>query len=301
MAIADAIPKLVAARMLRQLNHTAVFAGRTNRSYEPEFAQGGNVIDIVPVSPVTVGDYDPSMDITYNDADTGTKKTITVDQDKYWAVKIDDTRRRTVRPAIIDESARSGAASLVDTVDGYIRAAMDAGSSGNMAIGTNDAPLDVAELTATESQQILQIFTAADREMTRAKVPSEGRWAIVGPYMAEIVKRITSNTNFGVPESLAGAAFQGGLIGRMANLNIYESSIVPTGDSGSNDHKVEVIQFGNDYGFGFVQLIANVERIRLESRFADGIRGLYYYGGALIESAGFFKATVTIDGEAEFA
>lgn len=302
MAVADAIPTILSARILRRLQHDYVFAARTNRSYQGELSEDGKTVKVFKVNDITSQNYDPdgNTDITYTSATPDAGTTITVDQNKYWATKIEDVHRRDMTPNVLDEAARTGALGMVDVIDQYVRDQMEAGSPNQITLGTEAAPTDAQALVSDgDDGKLIAIFAAVARHMTEEKVPAAGRWAIIGPYVHEALGRILSNTATGSPESVAGEILRGGYVGNLFGLDIYSTGnadVVKKKNSETppEDIVVENIQFGNDYGYAFIELIARAERIRLEGRFADGIRGEYYYGGDFIEKTGFVKGVVTL-------
>ena len=98
MAIADALPEIISARLTRSLDADAVFAARVNQSYTAE-ARVGNKVDILPPGSVTVATYDPAADtaITYGSHAPGTAISIMLNQHKIAAFRLENIYRNASR------------------------------------------------------------------------------------------------------------------------------------------------------------------------------------------------------------
>jgi len=71
-----------------------------------------------------------------------------------------------------------------------------------------------------------------------------------------------------------------GAIGQVAGMSILVSNNAPTTGTAP---VVSHIVAGHPMGWTFAQQITDVEGIRLEGSFADGVRGLHLYGAKVIQ------------------
>ena len=291
MALPDAIPTIVAQEMLRTLRRDLVYAMRTNSSWQVNAAVGDS-IDIVPEPNVGIADYDPDSDdpIVYNKAIPGDKKTIALDQHKAFAVTLDDVRRRQAVPMLLEAGVRNGARNLRETIDAFVRDRMAADQDRDFPdIGAAGTKIDLgAALTEEHQRTIKNTFKAAVARFTMANVPMMGRWAIVGPAMKFALTTLFEQGM--LDDAVMGDTLRNGFAGRLYGLNIYEASNPPGAAN------IEQTLFGNDYATAFALQIDQTETIRLESRFADGVRGLVTYGGTVIEPASIAAVNLHYEG-----
>ena len=56
------------------------------------------------------------------------------------------------------------------------------------------------------------------------------------------------------------------------------------------------IIWGNKYGYAMLRALGEVESLRLEDKFATGIRQLYLLGGSFIEPQGFGEMSFDVTG-----
>ena len=133
MALADAIPTLLSARLLEYLAGRYVYAARTNRSWEPDLREDGDRIELLGAddSAVSVSDYTAGGTLTYGDASAGSPTTLVIDFRKSWSLKIDDINRVQARPALLDAAVAIAGDKLAAVIDDKVRTDMTAGVSGN--------------------------------------------------------------------------------------------------------------------------------------------------------------------------
>ena len=296
MPIDQAIPTIVAARMIRHLADNAVYAARVNRAYTAD-ARVGDQVDILPHGSVMVRDYNPADEteaLDYGVYEPGAKKTINLDQHKYWAITIDDVHQRQAVPAVLQSGVMVAGQALVDQVDKWVAAQMHGVSSSHRNIGTAGTKVDFAGgLSAAEQLMFKETFRAAARKMSDAKVPKPW-WAICGPVAMYALTEMFEQGQLG--DATLQDSVRNGFSGSLYGLNVYQTSS-PNGVTAST----EQVLFGNDYGYAFITQMDKTERLRLEDRFADAVRGLAVYGGTFIEDAGFFEATINFENLPDFS
>ena len=299
MAIADAIPTIVAARVTRQLESRAVFAARVNRSYTAE-ARVGNQVNILPRQAVTVAAYDPAATaaLAYTEQAPGTAIALALDQYQSFQIKLEDVYARQAIPDILTAGIESAAEALSVAQDTYVRDAMHTLTKKTLDMSTIAAKLSfVAAIPAVDANGIKRVFRAAAREMTRENIPLAGRWAIVGPVLMSALNELFESGALG--DATLQDTVRNGFRGSLYGLRIYETANpvkVITGDNLS-----EQFLFGNDYGFAFIRQMENIERLRLVDRHATAIRGLAVYGGVFIESTGFYEGNLNYENLPAFA
>lgn len=293
MPISDATPTIVAARLLRFLGDNAIYAARVNRQWTAE-ARVGNVVKILPPGSVSVADYDPAGNavLTYPEYEPGAGLDVLLDQVKSWSIKVEDVHERQSVPNLLASGVEIAGRELVKTIDEHVRDTMHGASTSNRDIGTNadGSRIDFDDALGEDSVLAFkQAFRAAVRKMDDANIPRAGRWAIVGPVAVSALTEIFESGQLG--DATLEDTVRNGFMGRLYGLQLYASSNPKTEAAGAAN-KFEQIMFGNDYGLAHISQMDNTERLRLESRHADAVRGLAVYGSKFIETDGFFEATI---------
>jgi len=288
--IADAIPSIVSARLKRYLALKTVYAARTNRNFQAELADSGDrfVVNVVDPSTVTEAAYvdqtaDSATTITYTPVGIGTAVTVQVDQQRYWSFQMTDIQEAQVKPDLMDQASAIAADKLVNVVENKVRADFWAGASKKFADIAVDFNTPANLNAGTKVHAAFQRAAAYFHEM---KIPEAGRWAIIGPLTAMYFSKVLDNDDIRNAASENQDAFRRGFMGMVSGIQTFVSPI-------NLSSGVEQIIFGNDYGYLFVDQVDKVETLRLEGSFGTGVRGLYTYGGKMLEDTGFLRAQVT--------
>ena len=298
------VPKLVAAALLRQFYNDRVYSARVNNTWRNMLNPYGDSIIINRPQEVTIGDYDKT-EISYGDADVGSPLTLTMDKVKYWSVQFDDLDRAVSRIDLLQESVREFATKLAEQVDTDIRAKQVAGAtdiSGQLpgAIWAS-AGVDLSDKSVLDQFETDDLdIDVIHRIMDVQNIPMRGRWAIVNPYFAQVVRRIAlkSDRILTSPQSPAGRIVSNGLMGEFAGIMWYVDSgnhidtLGTLSGSGATQKRdlTQSLLFGVDSAVAFIDQIRKTERLRLEKRFSDAVRGLYKYGAQNVYSRRIFKA-----------
>lgn len=294
MAIADAVPTIVAARMIRYLRGRYVYAARTNRTWQPDAAYGDEV-DVVPIddTTVSVSDWTKNGTIAYNTVAPGTHKSIQLNTRKYWAIKIDDVDRVQARPNILEAGVQVAADKLAKEIDDDIRGEMTPGTA-NVTIPSSGSIAVNAAISDANALAVMGAFVAAKRHLAIDKVPEGERvWAIVSPWTLELLTLIlgtTQDTGRDTPDVIQADTMRNGFSGRFYGVDVYVNS-GQSASVASNVYTDQVV-FGTDYSLAFIEQIRKVERLRLQTTFADAVRGLYVYGYEDLASPGFLRADI---------
>ena len=298
MALSDAIPTIISARLIRNLVEESPYLSHVNRMWESELRMYGDEVDINILDPSTIstGNYTPGSTVTYGNPDFGTKVTLELDNTKYWALKLDDVNRQEIRPQLLDEASRLAQREMREDINLTIRTEMLNGAANTNVNGGSDIALP-ANL-ASAPKVLEPLLAAAHRHLDIKQVPREGRWMIVGPYTAEYIGSVYAGTDNGVPEAVAQQMFRHGFMRRVEGMDI----IVDTVDRATGTStKTEVAVIGSNYSTAFAQAISKVETLRLETTFADAIRGLYHWGVKTVEQDSFLKATFKVKPAVSFS
>lgn len=285
------VPKIVAATFLKEYQRSRVFAARVNNTYRNMLNAYGDTIIINRPGPASVKDYAANDTINYANADVGTPLELSMDKVKTWAVKFDDLLAAISKPNVLQDAVIEHARVLAETVDADVRAKHIAGATAARALTLNTEKngLGIADLK-------IETF---HRTMDLANMPREGRWAIVGPFYAEIVQKVAlaNDRILGNADSGGNRSLVNGAMGSFAGFQWYVAPGTFSTQGSPTSGKfsaTETVIYGNDTAVAFLDQIRKAERIRLETTFADAVRGLYKYGAQIVYPNRLFKSETTI-------
>ncbi|MYF38266.1 MAG: hypothetical protein F4219_05795 [Gammaproteobacteria bacterium] len=311
------VPQVIAAAFLVEYRKARVFSQRTNNTWRSSLRSAGDRVIINRPGPGSVSDYSANATITYGNADVGTPVTLTIDKTKAWSLKFDDLQAAMSSLPVLTQQVQESAQELANVVDRDVRSAMEedsttlpggrgpdtsttaAAAAGDFDDGNQRYGLDYD----AASLEDLQLQTA-HRRLDLSDVPRTGRWVIVGPYMAELIQKIALANDrvlAGPRDSIGNQLISNGLMGNFAGFDWYvsnnmNSDYTATAASKSGDTEAkpansarEVVYFGNDTATAFVDQVSRTEQIRLQTTFADAVRGLYSYGSKVVENGRLLK------------
>lgn len=286
MALTNFIPTIWSARLLQNLHKAQVFtqSGIINRDYEGEISGVGSSVKIQNIGAVTVGSYVKNTDISDPQTLSDDTRTLTIDQQKYFAFQIDDIDAVQTKPKVMDEAMREAAYALADTADAYVASLYTEADSGNL-IGSTGAPKTDLGDSGAAYEYLLDLGVL----LTNAKVPKMGRFVVVPPWFTALLlkdQRFVASGSAQAEQRIANAE-----VGRAAGFNVVESLNVPN----TTSTKYRIIA-GHPMAWSYAEQIASIEGYRMEKRFADAIKGLHVYGVKVVRSTAL--AVLTADAPA---
>jgi N4-gp56 family major capsid protein len=272
MAISDFNPEFWAASLIRHLDKAFVYAqpAVANRNYEGEIKQAGDTVHLQNVDDVTVETYDPTKDIELEEADTGDTATLTIDQFKYWAVKVDDLNKVQSHVQLMDEKTKRAAVAIADVVDQRI-------ASHQAAVVTAGNVVEAAEEKAIEvkaAAEAYELLVDLGVQLDDQNVPTEGRFAVIPPWFHGVIQKDARFVQAGTAKT--DEVLANGLIGRAAGFDLIKSNNVP--NTAGADYRILA---GSNQGITFAEQFVETEALRMERRFGDIARGLYIYGSTV--------------------
>lgn len=275
MSITRFRPEIWSAVLLRAKERKLVFAQPyvVNRNYEGEISQMGDVVHISSIGDPTISSYSSGQTINYEDLqDAG--QTMPIDQGQHYAFKVDDIDKRQARGDVMSEAMRRAAYKLALAADSYVAGLYTGVVSANQ-IGTT---------AITDGDKAYKGLVDLRTKLTTADVPDEGRYAIVPPWYYGL---LLQNDKFvRVDASGTSEGLRNGHVGRAAGFDVYESNaaVNVTGDD-------YIVQAGTNEAISFADQIVETEALRLQTTFADAVRGLHVWGAKLVRPD--FLATLT--------
>ena len=246
-----------------------------NHDWEGEIKSAGNKVMIRVRPTVTVGDYTSYQDITYQDL-TDDKIELQVDKQKYFAFKVDDIDQAQADINIINETTQDASEQMKITVEQDVFANVYSSATSTVDGAT----------TLRDSSNIIDWIIDAGVALDENKVGSEGRFLIIPPWVAGMIKKSDLRD-----ASLAGdgqSILRNGRIGMIDRFTLYVSNnLVGTKAQGTPTNCIA----GTRDAISFASQFTKTETVRLQNQFGDAIRGLKVYGYQVTQPDALVHAT----------
>lgn len=270
MAFESWKPEVIAADVQHQLEKSLVYGqpGVINRNYEGD-VQFAKSVRIVGVGSVTVKDYTQNSDMADPDTVLDTSLEMTIDYDKYFNFKISNKDQAQTRIDIMAENNKEAAYAIRDAIDSVIGSLYTDASASNL-IGTDAAP-KTPNLSQGDASNIYNLIEDCGVALSESKVPLEGRWMIVPPRFAGMIRKDLKLT--AAAPQIAQPGMLNGSITRIGGFSIMESHNVP--NTAGAKYK---IMFGTSKAMTFASQVNDVRIMDMEKQFAKKVDGEYVFG-----------------------
>ena len=266
MALTNFISEVWSKKLLRIFDKTVVMAKLVNTDYEGDIKTAGDVVHIRTFGDVTISDYTRDMTISFQSL-TDPMVDLTIDQQKYFAFKVDDMDKAQADINILEGYAQRGAVAIRDVVDSRLLGHFADVDSGNV-IGT-----DLSPITLTSSN-IYNYITQMGETLDEDDAPQEDRHLVLSPKFKTL---LLQSAEFTRATSLGDQIVQNGYIGNVGGFNVHVST-----NLAAVSGVVNLMGFTKDY-IAFASQVSKVETIRPYDMFADAVKGLYLYGSKVVK------------------
>lgn len=303
MSVQSFIPQIWSGELLVATKKAHVYVALCNRDYEGEIKSMGDTVKINGIGDITVSSYTKDTDISAPQALTDAQAQLIISQAKYFNFAVDDVDAAQMYPKVMAEAMDRAGYLLADQEDQFVAGFYtDAqGLIGNSGSFVTPAAGTDANTGTTMYDYLVHLNTL----LTQQNIPKQGRWAVIAPWMTEMLLQSTRFTSFNTADArqtiLTGKLDATGgdiaadyYIGRISNMDIYESNNAPhlggtVGATGSQD----VVLAGHSMGITFAEGVNKMEAYRPPYRFSDAVKGLLLYGSKVTRpyalAAGYFQ------------
>lgn len=265
MALSNFIPEVWSKKLLKIFDKSVVMANLVNRDFEGDITSAGDVVHVRTFGDVTINNYTRDMTISFQ-ALTDPMVDLLIDQQKYFAFKVDDLDKAQANTDILEGYASRAAIAIRDVVDSRLIGHYTDVDSGNV-IGT-----DVAPITLTKDN-IYGYITQLGEKLDNSNVPQEGRNLVITPKFKTM---LLQSAEFTRATSLGDNVIQNGYIGNVAGFGVH----VTTNNSAVSG-VVNLLAFTKDF-ISFASQVSKIETVRPYNMFADAVKGLYLYGSKVM-------------------
>lgn len=268
MALDGFIPEIWSGELKERLFAAHVFGFVANGDYEGDIAAIGDKVRINSIGPVTVSDYTKNSTSITPEVLTEGQTQLDIDQNKYFAFKVDDVDQAQTNPKVMQGAMREAAWGLRDASDQFIAAKYtDAGVTSGL--GTEATGIDITSVNVTEYVGLVA------QKLNEANVPLETRWMVIPPWFHQklVLAKITLDTN-------NSSYIDNGFVGRYLGFNLYMSNNVSVKTAATNQGSR--ILAGYSGSITFAEQLLKMEAYRPEASFSDAVKGLYVYGAKVV-------------------
>ena len=268
------IPEVFSKKLQAKFYAQTVLSEVTTNEYEGEISGLGNKVNIRTVPAVTVADYTGSL--SYADVTSSTIE-LDINKAKSYAFKVDDILRMQADIDFMNEAAGDAAQNMKIAIEQDVFANVAAGSS---LTDINSTPADITSST------VLGHILSAGEQLDDNNIPEEGRFMIVNPAVATLIKQSELRQAYLTGDSVS--PLRNGFIGKIDRFNMYVSNNLSTTSGVTSG------LYGHPKAIAYASQMTNTETVRLESSFGDGVRGLAVYGYKVVlpTAIGEFKLQV---------
>ena len=277
MAITNFIPEVWSAAILEALRAKLVFPSLCNRDYEGDIREAGDTVHITGYDDVTVREYVRGQPITVDDVTDKEAAVLKIDKSDYFAFKVNDLDKAQAKADLTGKFTNSAAYNMMKNVENYISNLMDAAvetPAKTVAVGTPaDAYLAVVE---------------AGRKLDVQNVSDEGRWLVVSP---DFYALLLQDSRFIEGTEAGHNTLLNGVVGQVRGFTVVKSNNVPRKSSSPD---TQSILAGTNAAVTFAQQVSKVEAMRMQTDFADMVRGLDLYGAKVIRPECLTKITLNL-------
>ena len=301
MAVDAFVPTLWSKKWQDILDPNLVYGNCCNRDYEGEIKNMGDTVRVNTIGPVTISTYVANTINLTPEQIQGAGQPMTIDQANYFYFALDDVNKAQINVNVMEQAIRRASFGMRDVIDEYQAALMAAGVHEDNVLETSGTtsssatnPIIVGEGNVNCYELLVDIST----RLNKANVPGSDRWVVVNPdFVGELLKdsrfsNFATAGSFEIIKSGSSAGPENGnltsMLKTLTGFSMYVSNQVPVTGS------VYTILAGYKGATSFAQQIAegSPEAFRLQTGFADAVRGLQLYGGKVFEPAGLAAAYV---------
>lgn len=283
------IPLKFSKKVTAILDNVCAFFDCVNTDWEEDIIDCGDIVSIREFGDITINPYTVDNTIT-NQTVTESSQDLVIDQQDYFSFKVDDIDVHQTDLNLFDGYEERAAIGMQDKINGFL----ETGISGAVPAGNTLGAATVGSVIQLDPDNIYDVCVDLYEKLESAKVfgaTNQRPWLVVPPKVKAVMKKSKLLTE----GSDAGHQFvRNGTIGEFAEFEVKcDTTMTLTAATGGNDDYYQILA-GTNLGYTFAMQISKIEPIRLETTFADVIRGLFVYGGEGVVEEALAKAFVKV-------
>ena len=264
MAVTSFIPTIWSVGLLQGLRTRLVSENFVNHDYVGDVKKGGTV-KINTLSDISVYDYNGT--VTYSALST-VGQDLVINKKKAFSFEVDDL------DAFQAASGGNLMTSGIDNATFNVRKEKDADIFATMA---DNGTVIADAISVYDGATAFEAIRKAQLKMNQLDIPDEGRVMAID---AETESFLLANKELGLNQQIGGEVVKNGRIGMLLGITLYRSNQLKTA-SGNTLCIATTPRFTTE-----ASQIEEIEAMRLQNKFADGVRGLLVYGAKVTNPNG---------------
>jgi hypothetical protein len=271
-------------RLVQNLDQVNIVRRLVNTNWEGNLRQNKTVW-VRTLGNISMAPYTRGTTISYQDL-APTKEAFTVNDADYFAFEVDDLDKAQSDLNAMDLYLQRAVIAMNNAVEAKILSAYTNTPVANQITGAAGAAITLDNTTSAATGIYAQ-FVKARAIQSKNNVPTTpgARWATVDPDTTSLLlqdtdhfiragdlgDKMVQSGVVGGDEVARTAANAPGFIGMIAGFMVYETPHVPTAGG------AKFLLFGDNQAISYAAQITEIEMIRLQTTFADAVRGLIYH------------------------
>lgn len=280
MSYSTFIPKLWAAKILKNLNDKHIFKNLVTTEFQEPLKSQGNSIVINSVGRPTIKTYDRNAAIDAPEYLNGSEQTIDITEEKYFNFLIPSIDKVQAKAALMGSYTEEGAWALADTMDDFV-ADLISGS-----VSTANQLTGITAGTGASDDNLYEACVDLCVALDKTNTPDSGRWIVIDPSLKGLLLKDPRFVSFGTGDNRK--TIRTGEFGQLLNATVWVSNNLPK--SSTNP----IMLAGYNGATAFVDQMRELEAFKPENQFGDALKELHVYGGKVIRPDNLARIVVTL-------
>lgn len=278
-------PELWSRTILKELDVITGMRKHSDYSFNSEIKYGTK-LHITRLGDTQIRAYTQGVDITF-DAVDGTESELVIDQQRYFGKYYDDIDKVQAIPGAVQKDMAETAKALALDADEFVSARL------YQAVINTDSDEPTIEASATaitpNEKNVMRAIEDGLVYLYGNNVPTSTEiWGEFSPKMyselrIHMTELATANLDL----------MKRGIIGRYNNVNVCIENRLPV----ASDVRYNFLRTGKAYAFA--EQIDKVSAVEKEKGFGTYFKGLYVYGGLVVEPKQAYAIKETVSGIAD--
>lgn len=271
-SVANFIPEVWSLNLMTILDKMCTMAGLVNREYEGEIKSAGDTVHVRTFGDVTINTYTRNQTLSFQDL-TDPMSDLVIDQQKYFAFKVDDLDKAQADVKILEGYTTRAAQAIKEVVDQHLHSHY-ADAPAASIIGSSTTPI------ALTGSTIYYFITQLSQKLDEGNCPTDGRQLVISPAFKTM---LLNAPEFLRSTGLGDRIVESGKIGVIGNFDVHVSTNLNTANGNT-----PLLALTKDF-VSFAQQVSKVEPVDPYDQFGKGVKGLYLYGSKVFTNTSSSK------------
>lgn len=267
------------------LDKTCAMLQCVNRDYQADADKGAEAINIISPEGISASAYTGSI-ANYGTLST-TPTQLKLNQKVCFGISVPDIAEAQSNVSIIDtvtEQAKKGIESAIDT---YLFGLHTNTDSANQ-IGSTTSPASLNSGNVYSKFVSLAKLLKLSGAMSGPSIGNRAGWVVVHP---DVEEKLLLCEQFIGASNAGDTTIREGAIGKIAGMDVFVSNNV------GKNATTHVVLAGTSAAITYASQLTKIETIRAQSSFDSLVRGLYTFGGLVVNPGALATLTCKVMAE----